>query len=558
MSIPISNNKRIALLIEDERKKQDKKKKIVASEGWVGPYVKKIRDTYGHDPVKFFKDFMPSRVLYEWQKEELIYLTDKKGFHRLAVAGCNASGKTEFNAMAAVWKFLTSPNSIVNVMALTGYQAKRTLVNKILWYLRKFSEAGLKVFWDTDSFEKIVTVLPETHRNVNNWYIALTRVPIDSGDSSDLGKSSGTANRSAALLGVHNESGEMMYIFDECACFPDYAFGHARRCLQANRKQLSEGVDNYFIATSNPSNIHGEFYKMFFSSTYASWRTRNISFKDIPYYDKQFAAETELIHGADSYEYQVYCLGQFPSMATPHAVFDRKKLIEAGTRSDYIEGDFIKGRAVIGVDISPTARAKTCVCVRYDNVILYLDCLDQDEGNLRSSYTELVYKISSLYDKYMPGKIVVDNGCSGNVFISDYLAPVMRAKTSTVKIYPLIAAGPADDKYTYGNIRAELVAKFSDWINLEGSIPGKHISALESVANQMEYLSTTDITKNPRMKVTAKQDIKKVSGNGKDLFDACIYTFYRDDFDFYFSGFGQGLGSTNYISFNDVQDTDIM
>lgn len=169
-----------------------------------------------------------------------------------------------------------------------------------------------------------------------------------------------------AFQGVHGDL--VLLVIDEASALPNSLF------------ELLEGATTggryIYVLTGNPTKVGtyfhslfpkegGEYLKRSVANELSPWNTRRVSSLEVSIVDHEFNTNLIRMYGADSDEYRVRVLGEFPkNESNAHTLFESQDIEKI-----YINGvDFSEKLDYnIGIDIASIGGSKTIVTVAHHN-----------------------------------------------------------------------------------------------------------------------------------------------------------------------------------------------
>ncbi|HID24673.1 MAG TPA: hypothetical protein EYP14_20060 [Planctomycetaceae bacterium] len=300
---------------------------------------------YVDDPVAFVHDILGVDSMAPYQAEILSTLASHR---RVAVRGPHGLGKTATAAWATLWFLATRPECKIPTTASAWRQLSDFLWPEIhRWALRaNWARIGLEVRRDRELLKLRLVLSPA------RFAFALV--------SSDEAKIEGA--HSAALL----------YVLDEAKAIPDPIW-------DAIEGAFSTG-DCYALAISTPGPPAGRFYRIHTRQPgLENWVARHITVEEAVAAGRVSAAWVEScrrLWGAESPIYQTRVLGEFAEsdglipLSWVEAAVDRWRTLSPDARRS-------SKPLVLGVDVARQGSDRTCLALRYGDVIAELRYYDQ-------------------------------------------------------------------------------------------------------------------------------------------------------------------------------------
>ncbi len=268
-----------------------------------------------NDPVRFVHDVIRAKP-DPWQEAALSSLVARK---RVAVAGCNGSGKDVLAVWAALWALSTRPFC----------KGQVTGPNKIQVFDTVWPEARK---WIDHS--PILPHLITWTKTRLAWREAPDRWFISARTAAKRYSAGATGDvATEGIQGMHAD--HLIIIITEASGVEDNNWEAAESCCTQ--------PDNYLLAVGNPLRRSGRFYDIFTRAAYGKWARRHVSHRDSSWVDEERTKEWIARYGADSAFCQVRCFGQFPKEGDPdsaipwdmvQAAMGRDKPLNASDQDD--------------------------------------------------------------------------------------------------------------------------------------------------------------------------------------------------------------------------------
>ena len=443
-----------------------------------------VRSAWAADPVKFASVKLGAKP---WSKQAEI-LEAVRDHSRVAVRSCNGSGKTYIAAHVVLWWLMCHTDAMVITTAPTEHQ-----VRDILW--REIRRA---------------------HRG-NSALIKgkLLRTSLELGDKHyALGLSTDTPER---FQGFHE--GHILFVVDEASGVREGIFEAIEGSLtSAGAKVLLLG---------NPTSLRGTFYEAFHRRR-GLWKTIHISAFDTPNMQPggaeipslvtpKWVADAEKNWGTDSYLYQVWVLGDFPTESEDTLI--PLKLVELAVKRGVLEveageasvaSDADEELIEVGVDVARFGSDKTAICVRRGNQVVML------ESFARQDTMATAGQVVNISRKYSPVAIRIDEiGIGAGVI--DRLKELKIPHIQGVNV-----ARRAGNPEHFSNLRAEFFDGLRERFQDERiSIPGdaELISQLASIRYSF--------SSSGQMRIEDKDDLRVRGERSPDLADALMLAFAK-------------------------------
>ncbi len=288
------------------------------------------------EPVRFVTQDLGCTL---WHKQAAI-LASLRNHRRVAVRSCNGSGKTHAAACAVLWWLMSFPDAIAITTAPTEHQVRDLLWREVARIWRRNSTL-------------IGGKLTSTSLTISDTRYA-------------KGLSTDAPER---FQGFH--SGNILFVVDEASGVSEDIFEAIEGCMTSHRARL--------LLIGNPTRRTGSFFEAFHSRR-ALWKTLHISAFDTPNVVKKalvypglvtstWVSEAAKNWGAQSPQYQVRVLGEFPSQGTDTLVGLTD--IESAVGSAWPEDT--SAPVAIGVDVARFGSDSSAICVRQGRSVISLE-----------------------------------------------------------------------------------------------------------------------------------------------------------------------------------------
>lgn len=401
---------------------------------------------------------------------------------RITIRSGHGIGKTSFASVISIhflWCFYYSQ---IGATANTDTQLKEIFLKEFYWWKKKLPEQVQDQLEELDDKIRV--------KGTKNWFL---RARVAGKDNPE------------ALAGLHGE-----YVL----LFPDEASGIWDKVFEVMQGALT-GENWLVVMTSNPTRTEGYFYESHKKGKKNEWTQLHFDSRDSPIVKDSFVQGIINDYGVTSDEFKIRVEGNFanvgemddkgwiPLFANMNILFE-----EAGTQ-------IIKG-GVIGVDPAGQGKDRSIVAIR-DNIYL-----KEVLNEATSSEQDLARKIETIVGAY--------NASLNDVGVDAFGlgAKVINHIHSKIGEMPnaLLTDKPREEvKDQFASYKAELAWKFRQWISNGGIIVTN---------NQKEWLRELSLIKfkrdlSGRIRLMSKVEFKKEHGFSPDRFDACCYTFFRDE-----------------------------
>ncbi len=432
---------------------------------------------YQTHPVEFCRDvisFEPTD-----QQIQLIFAINNPGAWVSTKSG-HGTGKTSTIACLGLWFISVFADAKVPVTHPSKEQLKSTLWPEI----RKWHNRMIPSFRDEleiNSEKVFVKKRPDT-------FIQARTAKQDNPD---------------ALQGFHAE--HLLFLIDE-------ASGVAAKIFEVALGALTT-TDTRFFLTGNPTQTSGFFYDTFHKKGARDlWIKFTLSCLDSPNVAPDYAGKMAQQFGADSNEYRVRVLGEFPdssnSQFIPNSLVDEAiaRYEEVSLRPD----SYNEAPVILGVDVARFGDDSSCVFLR------------------QGIYSQQLYLIKDI-DTYTLAEIVVDlaitfkadsvcvdvGGIGAGVF--DYVFRKLTPKG--ISVIDVNFGSRAEEKDVYYLKRSELYGRGRTWLRQGGALPPDEDLKEELCAVEYEFTSSEQTA------IVRKDVTKKIICRSPDKADALVLTF---------------------------------
>lgn len=436
------------------------------------------------DPVFFCKHVLG---FTPWSKQaELMRSVTKHD--RVAVSSAHKLGKSSALVVLALWWAYTREDARVPMTNSSYHQVK-----KILW--REL----------TRIYNKSLLPLGGTlYRDPSEGLIFPNGNEI-------FGFSTDTPERAAGISGAN-----VMYIVDE-------ASGAEETMFPAMEGNMAAGAK--MVLASNPTRLVGTFYDAFnHPKKHAYWHTFKWSGyespcvtgeRDIPgLCTKKWLREKRDEWGADSAEYSVRCLGEFPGQGE-NTVIGRKRVDEAMARYDRTEA---VGKLRIGVDVARFGDDETVIQPVRGLKALPAKVVKGASIVETAGHTlEVIQKYRHTDDTEILVKVDEVGLGAGAV---DFLRHMDRAKSLGVRVRGVHVQSKSDRPNEYADLRSQLCFDLRDWLDAGGALYDNGYLKEELLSPEYTFDAAG------RRKVSRKDDEKKMIGRSPDRREALELAIY--------------------------------
>lgn len=456
---------------------------------------------YQYDPLAFVHDcvrFAAGEQLAEYQEEILEELIPRK---RIAVRGPHGLGKTALAAWIVLWAVLTAEDVKVPTTASAWRQ-----VTKFLWpeihkwsYRLDWNRVGRAAF----SRDELLT-------------LSLKLSPIR--------EAFGVVSDNAALIeGAHAQ--RIVYVFDEAKEIPDPTWDAAEGAFAGAGEDT--GAEAYAFAISTPGAPVGRFYDIHARKPgYDDWWPRHVTLEEAikaRRISREWADRRRTQWGEKSAVFLNRVEGEFASseadsiisLSWVEAANDRwREWVEAGSPMCHNEDGTLKPMDVVGVDVARSGEDQTVLALRYGQIITEIRAYSKEDT------MQTTGRVVGVLEGH-GGKAIVDViGIGAGVYDR------LREQQYDAEPFNAAAGSKIRDQsgeWGFVNQRAEA------WWTLR-----ELLSDPESqVALPPDDQLTGDLTaptwkavSGGKIRVEAKEDIKKRIGRSTDYGDGVVQAFW--------------------------------
>jgi hypothetical protein len=458
-------------------------------------------DRYRQDPVAFATEILGVRP---WNRQVEILLAVRDHL-RVAIASGHKIGKSHSAAIIALWYFCSYPDARVVMSSTTARQ-----VDQILWrelQMMRARSGKCAQCKDEDPNDRIRRPCPHSAL-IEGKIGELARTGLKSDDFREI--VGFTAREAEAVAGISGR--HLLYIIDEASGVPDVIF----EAIEGNRAGGAR-----LVMFSNPTRTSGEFFDAFHSKK-DLYHTIQLSSETSPNVvageivipglaGPDWIAEKRREWGEDSPTYKVRVKGEF-ALAEDGKIFTIHAIAEAGKRWLETSSD---GRLFFGVDPAGASGTGDETAGALRRGLKALELLTK-RGMTAAQHVEWI--VSVLAAARLPREtpvVVFDREGP----IGAELYGLLRA---FIELHPglfEIVAVRASDRalrlpHIYDRQRDALAANLESWFRDGGAIPED--ARLEAELHVLEWTQVAS----GRMKVTPKDEIRKILGRSPDRYDA--------------------------------------
>jgi len=437
---------------------------------------------YESHPVDFVREVLHAD-LDPWQIEAFDKLVNN---HFLAIRSGNGVGKTAFLAMALLWFISTKPHSKIPTTAPSQHQLydilwsecyKWMTRSKFLENLLHWTKTGISV----KGYEPV-------------WYAVARTAAIS--PNTDIAE---------GLQGFHTED-NLLFIVDEASGVQEPVFNAMVGAFT--------GQNAYCILAANPTRSEGFFYEIFNNLAIGRMFINgllHVSSEDSPRVSKEWIQLMLDRYGREHPIFHIKVLGNFPSKDLDLLI--PPSFVEAMQHSKMDMTLSPKMHTELGVDVGRVKAASVLAVRQGTNV---LEFAEKYKPGQVSDTLEVAQWITGYINDYDPQFVKIDAiGIGAGVF------DILHAMWGD-RIVPVIGSARAVQSDRYLNARAEGYWNLRDRISniYCKSWPDRLITELSDI-KQMT-------TRNGKVQVESKMDMRQRSLRSPDYADALMYSFYSD------------------------------
>jgi hypothetical protein len=463
---------------------------------------------YQADPIGFFDDILG---VHPWSRAREI-LCAVRDHPRVAVKSGHKIAKSHTAAGIALWFYCSFPDARAIMSSTTARQ-----VDEILWRELSMMRARSGVCLACKRGDPDGTLkAPCPHSGVIEGDIGLlARTGLKSPDFREI--VGFTAREAEAVAGISGRN--LLYLIDEASGVPDVIF----EAMEGNRAGGAR-----IVLFGNPTRTSGVFFDAFHSKsrfwhgiTVSSEESPNVTGAEPPVpglATPEWIAEKREEWGETSPMYAVRVKGEFPTREDGK-IFSIDTITQAGARWS---STLAEGRLWIGIDpAGPTGEGDdTVFCARRGLKVLELvEFLGLNEA------AHLVHLLGFIdahkaHPREQPVVVLDREGPIGTKLYNLLGAHV--AAHGGFELVGVAASGPASrDPAVYHRQRDVLTASLEAWVRSGGALPPH--AKLEKQLHAVEWYTTAA----GKVKVTAKEDLRRDLGRSPDHYDALALSTYE-------------------------------
>ena len=431
---------------------------------------------------------------------------------RVAVASGQKIGKTTVEAVIALCDYCSYDDMRVILTAATAHQ-----VDTVFWRelsLRKVRAGKCVACVKADPHDKTIPRPCPHSALIDGELGGRARTGLKSGFREIYGL---TANEGEALLGISGAN--MRFIVDEASGVKDVVM----RAIDGNR-----AGDASMLMFGNPTRNDGYFFDAFHEKS-AFWFTFNISSEHTPnaisgeklipgLATAGYIEERKEEWGTNSPEYTIKIKGQF-AVHEAGCIFSIHAIGEAEAR--WAETEAI-GRLFIGVDPAGASGTgdESCFAPRRGRKLLELEVA---RGLTAEGHLVRILAIIGRYVEKNAGVpleqkpvVVIDREGSVGAELYGLLRDYVERNPEAFELVAVRASdGAVRQPMIYDRMRDELAANLEGWLRDGGTVP-----ADIKLEKELHALQWQQRARDGKLKVTAKDVIRKLLGRSPDRYDA--------------------------------------
>lgn len=425
-------------------------------------------ETYYDKPVEFAQDVLGVEP-DPWQAKVMREVASGK--RRIAIRAGHGVGKTAFCAWLVIWFMVTRYPQKTVLTAPTAGQLFDALFAETKFWVRKLPAALLELF------------------ELKAESIELKSDP----EGSFVSAKTSSKDRPEAMAGVHSQ--HVLLICDEASAIPEEVYEAAAGSMS--------GFSACTILISNPTRNVGLFF-MAFHALKDDWCCHHVSCIGSPRVSPDFVKQIIATYGQNSNQYRVRVLGEFALREDD--VLLPAELVDAAFDRDIQP---VPSEPILyGLDVARFGDDRTVLAKRQGNVVLEIKAWNGYD--LMETVGRVLFEAKT--DK--PSEIMVDV-----IGMGAGVADALRAAGMNVRdvnVAESAALNPGMNK-----LRDELWFALREWLYTRAVKLCRHDGLRE------ELLAPTYgfAPQSGKLKVEAKDDIKKKIRRSPDIADAICLTF---------------------------------
>lgn len=426
---------------------------------------------------------------------------------RVAVASGQKIGKTTVEAVIALCDYCSYDDMRVILTAATAHQ-----VDTVFWRelsLRKVRAGKCVACAKADPYDKTIPRPCPHSALIDGELGGRARTGLKSGFREIYGL---TANEGEALLGISGAN--MRFIVDEASGVKDTVM----RAIDGNR-----AGDASMLMFGNPTKNDGYFFDAFHEKS-AFWFTFNISSEHTPnalsgeklipgLATASYIEERKEEWGVNSPEYTIKIKGKF-AVHEAGCIFSIHAIGESETRWAETPAE---GRLFIGVDPAGASGTgdESCFAPRRGKKLLELET-----ARGLSADAHLVRILTIIGRHRIAGEqkpvVVIDREGSVGAELFGLLRDYVERNPEAFELVAVRASdGAVRQPMIYDRMRDELAANLEGWLRDGGAV----LTDIK-LEKELHTLQWQQRARDGKLKVTAKDVIRKLLGRSPDRYDA--------------------------------------
>lgn len=307
--------------------------------------------------------------------------------------------------------------------------------------------------------------------------------------------------------GLHNAGKRLLVLFDESSGIADAVWEAANGSLTDTRTEI------IWLVAGNATRVKGAFVDTWTTQRHR-WGFLRVDSRSVTFSNKAQIQEWLEDHGEDSDFFRVRVRG-LPPREDDESLIPIHLLEMAAERNSEpgIEWAW-------GVDVGRTGPDPSVVAKRAGPVLRPFDVYQNRKGRELAGRVNATYLERTSAEK--PAFVNVDaTGLGADV--ADMVTEKEADGYDCANALEIYVGGKAEEHKRFGNIRAELVFRFCEWIRQpDADIPDDPEFIAECAAIHAFRYDNAG-----RMLAEKKEDIKKRLKRSPNKFDAALLTFYR-------------------------------
>jgi phage terminase large subunit len=437
------------------------------------PYIDFIKK-YKDEPNQFVKDVLSVHP-DEWQAEFLSHIAG--GERKISVRSGHGTGKSTAASWAMVWYLTTRFPCKIVVTAPTSSQLFDALFAELKSWIRNLPPYVGELF------------------EVTSDRVVLKAAPSEAFISARTAR----AETPEALAGVHSQN--VLLVCDEASGIDEKVFEAASGSMSGHSATT--------VLLGNPTRSSGLFYDTH-HRVKADWKTMHVSCLKSPRVSDEFVREMEVKYGAESNQFRVRVLGEFP-LKEDNTVISADTVQSAQKRDIESDPDTVP---IWGLDVARFGADSSVLAIRHGNAITEL--ISWKGLSLMELTGRVVDKFNNLIPRQRPTEILVDSiGLGAGV--------VDRLQELDLPVRGINVGEASSMSGTYLNLRAELWFKLKDWLAAKDcKLPVDSALFSELVSPRYQFTSSG------KMKIESKDEMRKRGLPSPDKADAICLTLASD------------------------------